>query len=466
MKKCGKTALSLLLSVSMGVATVTPVMASPARGEPELNPLVAVIEKVNSGDTLNLTEEGTLDWVHITGKEINRKSGDEELIQWENLDADSALSTAGDSAMAYTWTDGTPVVEKTNDTHAGVFNYRGIETGVVEEDAGYRISIPAADETRTLTFVSGIWQASAEIGITVNEDEKPVYTTQLKAGGSAEMNKYTVTVREGNEVTITTKIKEKTHKDGNLSLGGIALKTVEPSPIAVKVQDVSSLPKLNLTERGDVDWIHFEGEKGVSQEGVGTTVRKKDVDSQVTYQKLSDDETTTMSDAKVKYTWTDGTPIESAEDNTTGAVFTYKNGDKNSIGEDITSPAGYELKVAPAEYDRELVFVSGVWSADASISIKLDGEETPVYENNELTAGGEGANKVYTVALAAGKGMTVTGQIKKKSNEWGNFNLQAAALSTEKTLNDYKVLLQEKVNEAKALDLADYEEFYANQLNA
>ena len=114
----------------MGVATVTPVMASPARGEPELNPLVAVIEKVNSGDTLNLTEEGTLDWVHITGKEINRKSGDEELIQWENLDADSALSTAGDSAMAYTWTDGTPVVEKTNDTHAGVCDsFRSRDTG-------------------------------------------------------------------------------------------------------------------------------------------------------------------------------------------------------------------------------------------------------------------------------------------------------------------------------------------------
>ena len=466
MKKCGRTALSLLLSASMGVATVTPVTASPARGEPNLNPLVAVIEKVNPGDTLNLTEEGTLDWVHITGNEVNRKSGDVNLIQWKNLDADSALSTAKDSAMAYTWTDGAPVVEKNGYTHTGVFNYRGIGTGMVEEDAGYQISIPAADETRTLTFVSGIWQASAEIDITVNEDEKPVYTTQLQAGGSAEMNKYTVTVREGNEVTVTTKIKEKKHKDGNLSLGGIALKTVEPSPVAVKVQDVSALPELNLTERGDEDWIHFEGEKGFSQEGVGTTVRKKDVEPQVTYQKLSDDETTTMKDAKVKYTWTDGTPVESAKDNTTGAVFTYKNGDKDSIGEEITLPAGYELKVAPAQYDRELVFVSGVWSADASISIKLDGEETPVYENNELTAGGEGANKVYTVALAAEKGMTVTGQIKKKSNEWGNFNLQAAALSTEQTLNDYKVLLQEKVNEAKGLDLADYEEFYANQVNA
>ena len=466
MKKCGRTALSLLLSASMGVATVTPVMASPARGEPNLNPLVAVIEKVDSGDTLNLTEEGTLDWVHITGNEVNRKSGNANLIQWENLDADSALSTAKDSAMAYTWTDGNPVVEKTEYTHAGVFNYRGIETGTVEEDAGYRISIPAADETRTLTFVSGIWQALAEIDITVNEDEKPVYTTQLQAGGSAEMNKYTVTVREGNEVTVTTKIKEKKHKDGNLSLGGIALKTAEPSPVAVKVQDVSEVSELNLTERGDVDWIHFEGEKGFSQEGVGTTVRKKDVEPQVTYQKLSDDETTTMKDAKVKYTWTDGTPVESAKDNTTGAVFTYKNGDKDSTGEEIASPAGYELKVAPAQYDREFVFVSGVWSADASISIKLDGEETPVYENNELTAGSEGVNKVYTVALAAEKGMTVTGQLKKKSNEWGNFNLQAAALSTEQTLNDYKVLLQEKVYEAKKLDLADYEEFYANQLNA
>ena len=466
MKKCGRTALSLLLSASMGVATVTPVTASPARGEPNLNPLVAVIEKVNPGDTLNLTEEGTLDWVHITGNEVNRKSGDANLIQWKNLDADSALSTAKDSAMAYTWTDGAPVVEKNEYTHTGVFNYRGIGTGMVEEDAGYQISIPAADETRTLTFVSGIWQASAEIDITVNEDEKPVYTTQLQAGGSAEMNKYTVTVREGNEVTVTTKIKEKKHKDGNLSLGGIALKTVEPSPVAVKVQDVSAFPELNLTERGDEDWIHFEGEKGFSQEGVGTTVRKKDVEPQVTYQKLSDDETTTMKDAKVKYTWTDGTPVESAKDNTTGAVFTYKNGDKDSIGEEITLPAGYELKVSPAQYDRELVFVSGVWSADASISIKLDGEETPVYENNELTAGGEGANKVYTVALAAEKGMTVTGQIKKKSNEWGNFNLQAAALSTEQTLNDYKVLLQEEVNEAKGLDLADYEEFYANQVNA
>ena len=466
MKKRGRSVLSLLLCAAMGLTGSSTASAAPAQSDSDLNPLVAVIEKVEPGSVLNLTEEGSLDWVHITGDEVNRKSGSEGLIQWENLDPDSSLSTAKDSAMGYTWTDGDTTPEQTDYTYTGVFNYRGIDTGTVEEDAGYRIMIPAADETRTLTFVSGIWQASAEIGITVNDNETPVYTTELTAGGTAEMNKYTVTVRPGNEVTVTTKIKEKAHYDGNLSLGGIALKTAEPSPISVKVQDVSAVPSLDLTERGDVDWIHFEGEKGVNTEGTGTTVRKKDVDPQITFSKLSDDETTTMNDAKVKYSWSDGTPIEAAADNTTGAVFTYKNGETDSVGIDISEPAGYELKIDPADYDRELVFVSGVWNADAAISIVLDGEDTPVYENNELTAGGDSINKVYTVSIAAGKGLTVTGQIKKKSNEWGNFNLQAAALSQNQTLSDYKTLLQEKIDEAKTLNLAEYEEFYANQLEA
>ena len=377
MKKRGRSVLSLLLCAAMGLTGASTASAAPAQSDSDLNPLVAVIEKVEPGSVLNLTEEGSLDWVHITGDEVNRKSGSEGLIQWENLDPDSSLSTAKDSAMGYTWTDGDTTPEQTDYTYTGVFNYRGIDTGTVEEDAGYRIVIPAADETRTLTFVSGIWQASAEIGITVNDSETPVYTTELTAGGTAEMNKYTVTVRPGNEVTVTTKIKEKAHYDGNLSLGGIALKTAEPSPISVKVQDVSAVPSLDLTERGDVDWIHFEGEKGVNTEGTGTTVRKKDVDSQITFSKLSDDETTTMNDAKVKYSWSDGTPIEAAADNTTGAVFTYKNGETDSVGIDISEPAGYELKIDPADYDRELVFVSGVWNADAAISIVLDGEAKP-----------------------------------------------------------------------------------------
>lgn len=466
MKKRGRSAVSLLLCAAIIMPGSGHVMAAPGQPGQDLNPLVAVIEKVEAGEELNLTEEGTLDWVHITGDQVNRKKQSTELIRWENLDPDSAMSTARDSAMGYTWTDGDAEQEKTNYTYAGVFNYRGIETGTVNKDAGYSITVPAADETRTLTFVSGIWQAKADIEIAVNDSDTPVYTTELSAGGSALMNKYTVTVRKDNTVTVTTKIKEKTHKDGNLSLGGIALKTAEPSPISVKVKDAGEIRSMDLTETGDVDWVHFEGEKGFNGEGTGTTVRKSGVDPQITYKNLSADASTSMSDARIKYSWTDGTPTESATDNTTGAVFTYKNGDTASTGQEITEQAGYELKVKAADYDRELTFVSGVWNADAAISIILDGESEPVYENNELTAGGESVTKIYTVSIAAGKGVTVTGLINKKSNEWGNFNLQTAVLSENQTLNDFRALLQDKILEAKALNLADYDEFYASQLES
>lgn len=459
MKKRIRSIICSVLCAAVGMSSMSAAPLMTFADEAQLNPLVAVIEKVQSGMSMNLTEEGTLDWVHITGEQINRKAGTDAVIQFENLDANSPLSTAGDSAMAYTWTDGSPTQSESNYTCAGVFNYKaGEHTGEVTEDAGYRITLPAADETRTLAFVSGIWEATAVIEIAVNDGQTPVYTTELSAGGSAQMNKYTVTIRPGNSVTVTTKITNKSHSYGNLSLGGIALKTAEPSPIAVKVQDPSAMPTLNLTERGDVDWMHFEGG--------GNIVKKNGVESQITYRSLSDSEITTMHDAPVKYSWTDGTPVESATDNTTGAVFTYRNGDESSVGMPITEPAGYELKVAPADFDRELVLVSGVWNADAEISIVLDGESAPVYENKDLSARGDVVNKIYTVSIAAGKGVTVTGAIKQKYNKDGNFNLQAAVLSTQQTLQDYKLQLQEQLELAKGLNFSDYDLFYVNQLQA
>ena len=460
MKKRIKSVLCSALSAVLVLSNIsTASFAAPAE-DVQLNPLVAVIEKVEKGASMNLTEEGSLDWVHITGEQTNRKNGVMPIIQFENLDSGSPLTTANDSAMAYSWTDGTPTASQANFTAAGVFNYKsGDHTGEVTEDAGYQISIPAAEETRTLTFVSGIWEATATIAITVNNGQTPVYTTELSAGLDAQMNKYTVTIRPGNAVTVTTKITEKTHDYGNLSLGGIALKTAEPSPIAVKVQDPSAMPALNLTERGNVDWIHFEGSNG-------TTVRKANVTQQITYRSLSDNEITTMNDAPVKYSWTDGTPTGSAADNITGAVYTYKNGDEGTINTPLTEQAGYELEVAPADFDRELVVVSGVWNADAKISIILGGEETPVYENGDLTAGEAAVNKIYTVFIAAGKGVTVTGTITRKHHTYGNFNLQVAVLSTKQTLQDYKLQLTEQLAAAKKLNLADYDQFYANQLEA
>ena len=77
-----------------------------------------------------------------------------------------------------------------------------------------------------------------------------------------------------------------------MSLGGITLKSAEPSPISVKVKEVSTQPTMNLTEMGDEDWMHFEGEDG-------TIARKAGVEPKITYEKLSQDRVATMNDAQL-----------------------------------------------------------------------------------------------------------------------------------------------------------------------
>lgn len=470
-RKSTKMLLSILLSVSMAVGGIMPAFAAPkTEDEPGgLNPLVAVIEKVTSGDELNLTEEGTLDWVHIAGQEINRKKGAAEIIKFENLTGED-VQPVGDSPMLYTWTDGTVQESVTKAPKSGAFLYKKGDTssvGMPIEGNTYKISLPAAEETRMLTFVSGIWEATATFRICVNGETTPVYTTELKASGEAPVKKYTLVIREHNSVEVTATLTEKTNKDGNMSLGGITLKSAEPSPISVKVKDVSSQPKMNLTEMGDEDWMHFEGEVGAHEQGKGVIAHKADVEPKITYDKLSQDGTTTMHDAPIEYSWSDGvSPDNAVKASTTGAVFTYKNGEEDSTGKPIEEDAGYKMTIASADYDRELVFVSGVWNADAEISINLDGESKPIYENKELQAGGNAVNKIYQVSIAEGKGLTVTGKIKKKSHSYGNFNLQAATLSKNQTLNDYKTQLEEVLRQAKELNLGDYEEFYTSQLES
>lgn len=460
MRKSFKRLLSGILSLAVTLSGPQIVFAAP---EPvnQLNPLVAVIEKVENGQQLNLTEEGTLDWVHITASKVNRKDLAEELIVYKNLNEASPLSNADDSPMQYTWSDGKPDTTANAIKDMGVFNYKpGDESSVnvpIAEDAGYQFMIPQTDDVETLTFVSGIWNARAEIEIKVDDQETPVYKTELKAEGQARVNKYTLTIRAGKRVTVTTKIKEKYHKDGNLSLGGIALKHLDIVPIAVKVKEVSGQAAMNLTEMGDLDWIHLFDSNDVIN-------RKKDVEEQINFENLGADEIVAMDDAPVRYSWTDGDPNEVQTGTTKGGVFLYKRGDQNSVGIDITEPTGYKLEIPVKDYERELTFVSGVWNADAKISIILDGDTEPIYENANLMAGSRVANNIYTVDIEAGRGITVIGQIKKKNNPDGNFNLQAVTLSSQLTLNDYKVLLENKLAEARRLNLSDYDEFYVNQL--
>ncbi len=454
-KKHRKNALlSLVLGLSLAVGAAAPASAAPREenpaGKPNLNPFVTVVDTVEDGEQLDLTQEGSLDWILVSNPENfcrkEMEAGQNGIIGFEKL-ISGDIGYVGDSKMKYKWTKDE---ESKEGTVAGAFTGKG---------DSYKISLPEAAETRMLTFVSGTWEASAELQICVNSGTTPVYTTHVPNS----LRKYTMIIREGNAVEVKMKVTNTTHKDGNVSLGGIALKTAEPSAISVKVDAPSSGQTMNLTQRGDVDWIHFEGEE-IQNGRTPQTVRKSGVTPVISYKKLENTKkVSSMDDAPVTYSWSDGDPEKENTGTRYGAVYVAEGG-QNA---DVEGRAGYELKVAPADYTRELVFVSGVWQANAEISITLDGETKPVYENKELKAGGSAVNKIYTVTIAEGKGLTVTGLITRKNDSGdGNFNLQAAALSKNQTLSDFKNFLKDELTASQKENLGDYQEPYASRIEA
>lgn len=478
MRKTCKGVLSLILVIMIVITNVPNVLAKDSEDSKESkesknsrdcsvnqieNSLVVVTEEVTKGTKINLTQEGSLDWIHIQGNnKINRKKTSSPAIQFENLYQDDIISTANDSPISYSWTDGNLDTSVSKRTSMGVFSYNyGKDSSVnipIQEEAGYKIMVPQANEATYLTFVSGIWQAKAIISIWVNDSTTPVYTSEIEGGSVADVKKYSIAIRQGNSVTIKTQIKEKFNKIGNLSLGGIALKSVEPSNVNVKVENITTSSNINLTSIGDIDWVHLEGNND--------TTNFKNIDERhISYKNLNSlYAITTMNDSKIHYSWSDGNLIDNEIDNTKGAVFNYKSGDKDSVGCPTEDIAGYQINVKQADYPRELTFVSGIWNSNAIISIIEDGYNEPIYQKKESVMGGDSETKKYTVKIEKGKGLTIKVIITQKNNTYGNVNLQAVTLFKNTNLIDYKVALKNKLEKANNLSLDDYDDFYSTQL--
>ena len=152
-----------------------------------------------------------------------------DLINFELVGAATMTSSMSDSAVVYSWSDGYPTVSSNNNRTGGVISYQsGSYTGEVTEEAGWKLTIPASDSIQTLTFVSGVWQASCEIYIYVNGSDEPIYSnTELTAGGTSTLLQYTVTVSPDTSIEVYSKLTNKGHTKGNVSIGGIALSEKE-----------------------------------------------------------------------------------------------------------------------------------------------------------------------------------------------------------------------------------------------
>lgn len=468
-----RKAMSLVLSAALCLSSVP--FSQAKESTPTVNPISVVVEQ--AGGSMNLTEMGSLDWVHMTSDVINRKANiPEELIQITQLNPNEGVTTLNDCPVSYSWTDGNVDETMSGNTKGAVYNWKnGDESSVgveITEDTGYSIQIPASDEPRVLTFVSGVWQSDAVISIYANGEETPVYTnTELTAGGSVVNKKYTVNIRSGNSVEIVCKLNKKAHSYGNLNLSAVALSTME-IPDSVKVDIQSASGSMNLTEMGDLDWMHITGTASDSSSSQMITTRKAGVEPQITFETLKDNsDTSRQTDSRVSFTWTDGQSDGGEEynamtDSKLGGVMNWRGGDESSVGDvPEDAEAGYRISVPSSESARTLTFVSGVWQSQGVISIYLNGESEAVY-SVPLEADGNAVANIYTISLSAGDSALVEFKLKSKSYKDGNISLGAITLGTDSEGLNFRQKLEDLVKEADSYDTTDIDEFFVNQLKA
>lgn len=183
------------------------------------------VSVANGTGSINLTSKGTLDWVHMTSDVVNRKLGGGKRIKVSSLSS-YGVTSMDDSPVSYMWTDGSVSTLTLSNRKGAVYNYKpGDEAGVgkVTEDAGFLVTIPAANYTRTLTMAPGVWQATAEFSICVNGEDEPVYRNTVTAGGTSTLKIYTITIQPGYSLEIRQKMTNRTTSWGNVTVGGIAL---------------------------------------------------------------------------------------------------------------------------------------------------------------------------------------------------------------------------------------------------
>ncbi|SDU88372.1 hypothetical protein SAMN04488544_1422 [Microlunatus sagamiharensis] len=412
---------TLLATIVVGGLMVPAALTSPALAAPEAGPAptayVVDAETLPSGagaaGTLDLTSTGGLDWVHVTGDGTDRKDVAEQIAV-ESLHPATPTGTFGDSPLAYRWSDGRPITSSGPVTTGAVYSYDHSTVGPTTGfDAGYRVSVPAADEARTLTLVGGAWQAAATV--TVAEDGgTTVWQRGLSANGSAQVQRWTVQVPAGEGAVVTTKLTETRNPDGNVSLAAVTLAEADAAGSAAALASASTPATMDLTALGADDWLHLDG---------ATLDRRTSGDHPLALTNLGTRAISPQGDNPVRYSWSDGTPDTEQAGTTTGGVFLAASDDL------AATPGGWSLDVAAADRPRSLRLVAGVWNAAATVSVTYGGATAPVATSTELSAGGNAVSRLFTVAVPSGSAATVEARLTSRSNGDGNVTLGGVALA-------------------------------------
>jgi len=143
-------------------------------------------QRADATSSVNLTEEGTLDWVHwglIGGVNIvNRKKTNHPLVSDLKKFGNRGIHTYVPTVY-YLWTDGEPTIEAK--TRRAIFVYGPAN--------GFELSFPADTKLRELKVYCGLWLMDAQLDVKLG-DGALTYTDRV---GSRDLKggHYVYTIR-------------------------------------------------------------------------------------------------------------------------------------------------------------------------------------------------------------------------------------------------------------------------------
>lgn len=460
MKKRTRKAVSLALSSILLTSAFSGTSCPSAQSEGVDLPPAIITSTTAQGD-LNLTQLGGMDWFHMRGDHMERKADTAPVLQMAIGDGtDSPLSVIDHSPVTYFWNDS--VNEDMRSAAATIFGWKkGQENSVgmdIEDEVGYTITISAADVPQVLTVVSGLWHGEAEFFLYADDESAPVYThSDRNAENAPAYTKHCINIRQGHRLKLVYRLSKKNAADGCVMLGAAALnKLTLTDAVKVSRQDVNnSNNRWNLTEMGDLDWLHLTGTTSQDATSQLVQTRKAHVSSHIQFEALKDTSgMLVQNDHAVGYSWeaddaTSGQRYSSAPGASKGLVISYKNGDSSSVG-DIPEnlEVGGRLCIAANDSPRNLTFVAGAFQSKSAFTIYLNGSDEPAYQS--VLEVGEAATTIYTVKLAAGDSAVVCLKVVRKSNPYGNLFLGGIVLSTDSQGLDLKSRLTSLVESAEA----------------
>ncbi|MBB5190641.1 hypothetical protein HNQ50_001363 [Silvimonas terrae] len=163
--------------------------------------------------SVNLTKEGSSDWVHWGESPLNRKAGVAAQISTYQIVGSGTIYLYNNDLRSAAWSDGTP-------TASATANLDGVY--VSNTGNGFSVSVPASTTQHVLNLHVGGWKSAGKLTAHLSDGSAADFTdTTTLATGQYDRN-YTLTYTAGSNATliVTWVMSSGT---GNVTLSGAAL---------------------------------------------------------------------------------------------------------------------------------------------------------------------------------------------------------------------------------------------------